>query len=128
MAASFTPGLLRDARKIQIVPLVGAATPETLTFVPGWYLTDDVLHDGRILFETSGDLWTVYPDGTGVETIRCDHGPQRANARQVASGDVIFNVGKRLARFTPPSPSRPACHSPIWKRRTGARRFRWTAG
>jgi len=87
--------------EIQIVPLAGAATPETLTFVPGWYLTDDVLHDSRILFETSGDLWTVYPDGTGVETIRCDHGPQRANARQVASGDVIFNVGKRLARFTP---------------------------
>jgi hypothetical protein len=87
--------------EIQIVPLSGAGAPETLTFVPGWYLTDDVLHDGRILFETSGDLWTVYPDGTGVETIRCDHGPQRANARQVASGDVIFNVGKRLARFTP---------------------------
>jgi hypothetical protein len=87
--------------EIQIVPLSGAAAPETLTFVPGWYLTDDVLHDGRILFETGGDLWTVYPDGTGVETIRCDHGPQRANAHQAASGDVIFNVGKRLARFTP---------------------------
>jgi hypothetical protein len=96
---------------IQVVPISGGAEPETLTFVPGWYLTDDVLHDGRILFEasgfllkgfeTNGDLWTVYPDGTGVETIRCDHGPQRANARQVASGDVIFNVGKRLARFTP---------------------------
>ena len=87
--------------EIQIVPLAGAATPETLTFVPGWYLTDEVLHDSRILFETNGDLWTVYPDGTGVETIRCDHGPQRSNAHQVASGDVIFNVGKRLARFTP---------------------------
>ncbi|MGA2274175.1 MAG: hypothetical protein ABSH00_11515 [Bryobacteraceae bacterium] len=87
--------------EIQIVPLSGTATPEALTFVPGWYLTDDVLHDGRILFETNGDLYTVYPDGTGVETIRCDHGPQRANGHQVASGDVIFNVGKRLARFTP---------------------------
>jgi len=87
--------------EIQIVPLAGGAGPETLTFVPGWYLTDDVLHDGRILFETSGDLYTVYPDGTGVETIRCDHGPQRANGHQAASGDVIFNVGNRLARFTP---------------------------
>jgi len=87
--------------EIQVAPLTGAGTPETLTFVPGWYLTDDVLHDGRILFETNGDLYTVYPDGTGVETIRCDHGPQRSNGRQVASGDVIFNVGARLARFTP---------------------------
>jgi hypothetical protein len=86
---------------IQIMPLAGGAPAEALTFVPGWYLTDDVLHDGRILFETSGDLYTVYPDGTGVETIRCDHGPQRANGHQAASGDVIFTVGKRLARFTP---------------------------
>ncbi len=93
--------LLARGSEIQVAPLTGAASPETLTFVPGWYLTDDVLHDGRILFETSGDLYTVYPDGTGVETIRCNHGPQRANGRQAASGDVIFNVGKRLARFTP---------------------------
>jgi hypothetical protein len=93
--------LFERGSEIQIVPLAGAAAPETLTFVPGWYLTDDVLHDSRILFETNGDLYTVYPDGTGVETIRCDHGPQRANGRQAVSGDVIFNVGKRLARFTP---------------------------
>ena len=87
--------------EIQVIPLSGAGAPEALTFVPGWYLTDDVLRDGRILFETNGDLYTVYPDGTGVETIRCDHGPQRANGRQVASGDVIFSAGKRMARFTP---------------------------
>lgn len=93
--------LLQRGSEIQVVPLSGAATPETLTFVPGWYLTDDVLYDGRILFETDGDLYTVYPDGTGLETIRCDHGPQRASGHQVASGDVIFSVGKRLARFTP---------------------------
>lgn len=93
--------LFTRGSEIQIVPLAGGAPAEALTFVPGWYLTDDVLHDGRILFETSGDLYTVYPDGTGVETIRCDHGPQRANGHQAASGDVIFNVGKRLARFTP---------------------------
>jgi len=87
--------------EIQVIPLSGAGAPEALTFVPGRYLTDDVLHDGRILFETDGDLYTVYPDGTGVETIRCDHGPQRANGHQAASGDVIFSVGERLARFTP---------------------------
>jgi len=93
--------VLARGTEIEVVPLSGGAAAEALTFVPGWYLTDDVLQDGRILFETNGDLYTVYPDGTGVETIRCDHGPQRADARQAASGDVIFNVGKRLARFTP---------------------------
>ena len=64
------------------------------------YLTGDILRDGRILFEWRGELFTVYPDGTGVESLRCDHGPQRAAARQVSSGDVIFNVAGALARFT----------------------------
>lgn len=76
-----------------------------LTFAPGPYMTDDVLRDGRILFEaerTPGtrELYTVYPDGTGVEALRCDHGPDRGDARQLASGDYIFSSGKRLARIT----------------------------
>ncbi len=71
-----------------------------LTHVPGWYLTDDVLHDGRILFESRDELFTVYPDGTGVESLRCDHGPKRSGARQISSGDVIFTVDGGLARYT----------------------------
>lgn len=73
---------------------------QRLNFVPGWYWADDVLHDGRILFENQGELFTVYPDGTGVESLRCDHGPRRADARQLSTGDVVFTAGKRLARFT----------------------------
>ena len=71
-----------------------------ITFAPGRYLTDDVLRDGRILFETGRELYTVYPDGTGVESLRCDHGPDRGEARQIASGDYIFQAANRLARFT----------------------------
>jgi hypothetical protein len=94
---------------IEIVPLAGGKA-ERLTYAPGWVLTDDVLHDGRILFEYSAkkagqearptELYTVYPDGSGVESLRCDHGPDRSGARQISSGDVIFGVGGRLARFT----------------------------
>ncbi len=73
---------------------------DVLTHAPGRYLTDDILHDGRILFEWRGDLFTVYPDGTGVESLRCDHGPLRSGGRQVSSGDVIFSVAGGLARFT----------------------------
>src|SRR5271165_7038735 len=73
--------------------------PDVLTHAPGWFLTDDVLRDGRILFEWNGELFTVYPDGTGIESLRCDHGPQRSGARQVSSGDVIFAVAGGLARF-----------------------------
>jgi hypothetical protein len=77
--------------------------PERLTFTPAWRITDDVLRDGRILFEEAQggvrELFTVYPDGTGVESLRCDHGPDRSQARQILSGDVIFNVGGHFARF-----------------------------
>jgi len=89
--------------EIEILPLAGGK-PERLTFVPGRYMTDDVLRDGRILFEYAGqggtrELFTVYPDGTGVESLRCDHGPDRSEARQISSGDVIFSSGGHLARF-----------------------------
>jgi len=75
-----------------------------ITFAPARYMTDDVLRDGRILFEISRastrELYTVYPDGTGVESLRCDHGPDRGDARQIASGDYIFLAGTRFARIT----------------------------
>jgi len=94
---------------VEIIPLAGgqgASKAERLTYAPGWFLTDDVLRDSRILLEYSPagqtrELYTVYPDGTGVEAMRCDHGPDRSGARQVSSGDVIFRAGARLARFTP---------------------------
>ncbi len=76
------------------------ARPQRLTFAPGHPITQDVLRDSRILFESDGELFTVYPDGTGVEALRCDHGPRRSGARQIASGDVVFGVDGRLARFT----------------------------
>jgi hypothetical protein len=76
---------------------------------PGLYLTDDVLKDGRILFEvamrenerTRRELYTVYPDGTGIESLRCDHGHDRSEGRQVSSGDVILQSDSRLARIRP---------------------------
>ena len=89
-----------DGSDIEIVDAKGGPA-QRLTFAPGRHVTQDVLRDGRILFESSGELYTVYPDGTGVESLRCDHGPRRADARQIESGDVIFSAGPRLARFTP---------------------------
>jgi hypothetical protein len=82
------------------VTTASGGVPQRLTFAPGRRVTNDVLRDGRILFENDGELFTVYPDGTGVESLRCDHGPARADARQVSSGDVVFTTGGKLARFT----------------------------
>jgi len=86
-----------------------SGTPQPLFFAPGNALPTDVLRDGRILFEAAypfggalPELYAVYPDGSGVESYRCDHGSARYNARQVNSGDVVFTRNRSLARFTSP--------------------------
>ena len=81
------------------VALDGGA-PLQLTYGPGNRVASDVLRDGRILFEAAHDLYTVYSDGSGVESYRCDHGPDRRGARQLSSGDIVFETVGRLARFT----------------------------
>ncbi len=68
----------------------------------------DVLHDGRILIEagfplgtgTTPEMFLVYADGSGLESVRCDHGRSRWGGTQLASGDVVFTHGTTLARFT----------------------------
>jgi hypothetical protein len=96
---------LLDRESILEVAGSDGAEPQPLTFAPGLYLTDDVLKDGRILFEVvlrendlaKRELYTVYPDGTGVESLRCSHGHDRREGRQVSSGDVILQSEGRLA-------------------------------
>ena len=91
--------------QIETATLTGGA-PLRLTYSPGDHLVSDVLLDGRVLFEAQHpasdgrDLYTVYTDGSGVETHRCDHKHDRQAGRELASGDIIFEVGDRLARFT----------------------------
>lgn len=87
-----------------------AETP--LSFVPGNAVPDDVLADGRILFDSPyplglpiengavPEMFLVYSDGSGVESYRCDHGKARWGGRALASGDVVFTQGASLARFT----------------------------
>jgi hypothetical protein len=84
-----------------------------LTYGPGNSLPTDVLRDGRILAEATyplgsnrtPELYTVYSDGSGVESYRCDHGKARYSGREVASGDIVFTSGfgpgaSGLGRFT----------------------------
>jgi Hydrazine synthase alpha subunit middle domain len=96
--------------QLETMPLDGGS-PQRLTYTPGDHLACDVLRDGRVLFEAphpSGapsplrDLYTVYADGSGVETFRCDHGRDRHAGREMSSGDVVFETRGRLARFTSP--------------------------
>ncbi len=98
----------RDRFVIETVSEMGGV-PQDLFFAPGSALPTDVLRDGRILFEaayplggTSPEIYTVYPDGSGVESYRCDHGSARYGARQLNSGDIVFTKTRSLARFTSP--------------------------
>lgn len=92
---------------IETVSLAGGK-PLSLTYGPANFLPTDVLRDGRILFEASDplgtatvpEIYTVYSDGSGVESYRCDHGRAHYSGRQVGSGDVVFASSHGLARFT----------------------------
>jgi hypothetical protein len=90
---------------IQNVDLAGSK-PLSLTYGFENSLPTDVLRDGRVLFEAAyaprgtPELYTVYPDGSGVESYRCDHGAPRFAGRQVHSGDIVFAQEHGMGRFT----------------------------
>jgi len=92
---------------IEAVDTAGG-NPLALTYGPASFLPTDILHDGRILFEAgyplgteiTPEIYTVYSDGSGVESYRCDHGSARNQGRQVSSGDIVFATRSGLARFT----------------------------
>jgi Hydrazine synthase alpha subunit middle domain len=92
--------------QLEVMPLAGSQT-ERLTYAPGDHLVTGVLRDGRILFDapdpelpSAREIFTVYADGTGVESYRCDHRHDRHDAVELASGDIVFETGGKLARFT----------------------------
>jgi hypothetical protein len=82
----------------------------SLTYIHGNAFPADVLRDGRILFEAGfplgegsmPELYLVYADGSGVESVRCDHRRARWGGTELGSGDVVFTHGTSLARFTSP--------------------------
>ena len=92
---------------IEVVDLAGGK-PLALAYSAASTLPTDVLRDGRILFEAGyplgtdsvPEIYTVYSDGSGVESYRCDHGRTRHSGRQSGSGDIVFASAKGLSRFT----------------------------
>ena len=82
--------------------------PLALTHIPASAIPSDILHDGRIVFSAGNplgvgeipEIYTVYSDGSGVESYRCDHGGARHSAKQDSFGDLIFVSAKGLGRFT----------------------------
>ena len=112
------PFYLPDDRVVYARKMAGRFVVETkelsgnktldLSYTSSNAVPTDVLRDGRILFEsdyplgTDGtpEIYTVYPDGSGVESYRCDHGPARFAAKQDSAGDTVFTTSGTLAEFT----------------------------
>ena len=111
-AAGFQLQSAEDGHAPAQRPLNPTAGPGVLplTYIHTSAFPTDVLRDGRILFEagfplghgSTPELYLVYADGSGVESVRCDHGRARWGGTQLASGDVVFTHGTSLARFTSP--------------------------
>ncbi len=98
-----------DSAEVVAMDLPGIPAEFPISFAGASAIPDDVLADGRILFEsgfplgsgTTPEMYLTYADGSGVESYRCDHGQARWGGRQLADGDVVFTHGTALARFTP---------------------------
>jgi hypothetical protein len=92
---------------IETVSVTGGK-PLALTYGTENAVPSDVLRDGRILFQSAflgpngaiPEIYTVYSDGSGVESYRCDHKEARTQAKQIGSGEIVFTVGAALAKFT----------------------------
>ncbi|HWA96366.1 MAG TPA: hypothetical protein VG844_17350 [Terracidiphilus sp.] len=98
-----------DSAEVAGMDLPGMPAVFPISFAGTSAIPDDVLADGRVLFEagfplgsgTTPEMYLTYADGSGVESYRCDHGQARWGGRQLADGDVVFTHGTALARFTP---------------------------
>jgi len=97
------------------------SAPHPITFGPGDYQLETVLRNGLILAsarsplqprndtESSRELYTLRPDGSGLASLRCDHHRTaiRSEAEELDDGSVIFvksrnpgpEVGGELAAF-----------------------------
>jgi hypothetical protein len=88
---------------LQVVGLDGSNL-HTITFGPGDWWLEMVLRDGRIVASANSPLadsssagmnrllYTLRPDGTGLETLRCEHSnsASRGEAGELQDGTIIF--------------------------------------
>jgi hypothetical protein len=97
---------LKERRQASYLAVSKSDGSETrrITFGPGDFQVEMVLSDGRILTSASWPLlaraegassrllYTVRPDGTGLESFRCDHlqPAVRGQAEELGDGTVVF--------------------------------------
>jgi hypothetical protein len=104
----FTVGGLRGAGKSSYLAVAkrDGSPPHPITFGPGEWKFETVLRDGRVLASASSPLadeanqprarmfYTMRPDGTGLESLRCEHKEiaTRTEASELADGSIIYTI------------------------------------
>lgn len=93
----------REKSQLQVARLDGT-NAHAITFGPGDWWMETVLRDGRVvasaawpLQETktpsaARTLYTLRPDGTGLDSLRCDNEGtgRRSDAAELADGSILF--------------------------------------
>ena len=103
-----------------LVGHLDGSEPQPITFGPGDFRVETVLHDGRVLISASSpltggpdaagsrQLYTVRIDGTALQALRCDHRDRavREQATELNDGSLVFvkahggdEVGGQLAEI-----------------------------
>lgn len=94
--------------QIFVVSLDDPSKSTIISHVPTNMIPDGVLRDGRILFEAEAPLgmrgyvhpYTVYPDGSGIESYRDDASGNHRSGVELPSGDLLMAGDKGAALFT----------------------------
>lgn len=91
----------RGASQVYVAKLDGTEA-HPISFGPGNFQVETVLKDGRILVSAgsplvpgtadSGELYVMRHDGTGLQSLRCEHShpARRAQASELADGSIVF--------------------------------------
>ena len=106
----FVYSRLKDGRFVLMNASLEGPDEHQISFAASNILATDVLRDGRILLQSAyldgnelkPEVFAVYSDGSGFESIRCDHGTSRYEGHELSSGDIVFTHGTRLGRFSSP--------------------------
>ncbi|MFB3920362.1 MAG: hypothetical protein ACE145_01495 [Terriglobia bacterium] len=97
---AFTAITGQAASQVYVANLDGSEA-HAITFGPGNFQLETVMKDGRILVSAasplepgaaSGELYVMRHDGTGFQSLRCEHRQpaRRAQAAELADGSVVF--------------------------------------
>jgi Hydrazine synthase alpha subunit middle domain len=102
----FTSVLAEAGRQHSSLQVIGrdGSNVHAITFGPGDWWLEMVLRDGRIVASANAPLqesssagtnrllYTLRPDGTGLETLRCEHSNRasRGEAGELEDGAIVF--------------------------------------